>query len=48
MMKGATKTTYWGAIYLNNVMIGVIPAFILYLSLHVFGIDGPGLPLLWA
>ena len=47
LMRGASKWTYWGSMYVNDVLINMIPAPILYASILAFKINAPGLPYCW-
>ena len=46
-MRGATKWTYWGSCYINDVLTLLVPVPILYISLVAFGIVAPGLVVIW-
>ena len=47
LMRGATKWTYWGSMYINDVMINLIVAPVIYLTLMIFDITAPGSWFVW-
>ena len=47
LMRGATKWSYWSALYINDFLTLLVPAPILYLLNLSFGIYCPGAPFIW-
>ena len=47
MMRGATKWTYWGSLYLNDVLINLLVTPSIVLTLMLFDIVAPGSWFIW-
>ena len=47
LMRGATKWSYWLSCYMNDVLTCLVALPVLYASLYLYDISGPGFGILW-